>query len=306
MVMPEKQIHHIASIHQLHQAVGGEPPRHPSFSIHRLEDLPRGGPAFPARFTYGFYSVGLKKNLSGYVKYGRTQYDFQEGALGFTAPLQVLSFNQEILENASGWMLFFQPDFLANSILADRLNEYGFFHYQVNEGLHLSKEEDDTLNAIFKNIEAEYQRPIDQHSKQVVVFNLELLLTYAQRYYRRQFVLRNEVNPSVLNRFEKVIHEHFTRSEPLSVGLPTVDYFADQLHLSAKYLSDLLKSLTGKTTQEHIHHQLIEKAKLKLLSSDDSIAEIAYGLGFEYPQYFSRLFKEKTGLSPRAFRTNEN
>ena len=203
-------------------------------------------------------------------------------------------------------MLFFQPDFLTESALADRLNEYGFFDYRVNEGLHLSKEEDDTLNTIFENIEAEYQRPIDQHSKQVVVSNIGLLLTYAERYYRRQFILRNDANASVLNRFENVLREYFNRSEHGSTGLPSVDYFADQLHLSPKYLSDLLKSLTGKTTQEHIHYQLIERAKIKLLSSDASVAEIAYDLGFEYPQYFSRLFKEKTGLSPTAFRLDEN
>ena len=301
-----ENVHHIASLHQLHQLAGVPPPQHPLFSISRLEDLPRGGAGFPERLTYGFYSIGLKKNLSGYVRYGRTHYDFQEGALGFTAPLQVLSFNLEMLTQATGWILFFHPDLLAGAALAQKMSSYGFFDYRVDEGLHLSKTEEDSLNVIFANIAAEYHRPIDSYSKQVVLSNLELLLTYAQRYYGRQFVLRNETNSSVLRAFENKLHHYFDHEESLSQGLPSVDYFASEMNLSAKYLSDILKSLTGKTTQEHIHYQLIEKAKLKLLASGASVAEIAYELGFEYPQYFSRLFKEKTGMSPTAFRLPVN
>ncbi len=302
--MPD--IHHIDSIHLLHQVAGGPPPRHPLFSVHRLEELSNDGPGFPQYLTYGFYAVGLKKNLSGYLKYGRTSYDFQEGALGFTAPLQVLSFELEILKRATGWMLFFQQELLAGSALANTIRDYGFFDYQVNEGLHLSQEEENTLDIIFGNIQTEYQRPIDQYSKQVVLSNIELLLTYAQRYYSRQFILRNDISSSVLNTFESKLHQCLDHAEVLQSGLPSVNYFADQLHLSPKYLSDLLKSLTGKTTQEHIHYQLIEKAKVKLLASDAPVADIAYALGFEYPQYFSRLFKQKTGMSPTTFRLPDN
>ncbi len=301
-----EQVYHIASIHQLHQLAEIEPPRHPLFSITRLEDLPDRSLRFPAHFTYGFYAVGLKKNLSGYVKYGRTSYDFQEGALGFTARLQVLSFEPEILTRATGWMLFFQQELLAGSALANTIRDYGFFDYQVNEGLHLSQEEENTLDIIFGNIQTEYQRPIDQYSKQVVLSNIELLLTYAQRYYSRQFILRNDISSSVLNTFESKLHQCLDDAEVLQSGLPSVNYFADKLHLSPKYLSDLLKSLTGKTAQEHIHYQLIERAKLKLLASDASVSDVAYALGFEYPQYFSRLFKQKTGMSPTAFRLPSN
>lgn len=301
-----KQVHYIATIHQLHQLVEVAPPRHPLFSITRLEDLPKHALRFPAHFTYGFYSVGLKKDLSGYVKYGRTQYDFQEGALGFTAPLQAMSLAPEILSGATGWMLFFQKEMLAGSVLADTMKDYGFFDYQVSEGLHLSQEEESTLEVIFSNIAMEYQRPIDQHSKQVVLSNLELLLTYAQRYYQRQFIVRHHADTSVVSNFESKLGQYFADQASLESGLPSVGHLADELHLSPKYLSDLLKSLTGKTTQEHIHYRLIEKAKLKLLASDASVAEIAYELGFEYPQYFSRLFKEKTGLSPTAFRLPGN
>ncbi len=301
-----KQVYHIASIHQLHQLVEVEPPRHPLFSITRLEDLPNHSLRFPEHFTYGFYAVGLKKNLSGYVKYGRTHYDFQEGALGFTAPLQALSLAPEILNGATGWMLFFQKEILVGSALADRIKNYGFFDYQVSEGLHLSQEEEDTLEVIFKNIKAEYQRPIDQHSKRVVLSNLELLLTYAQRYYQRQFIMRHDVDASLVSTFESKLRQHFEDQVNLESGLPSVNHLASELHLSPKYLSDLLKSLTGKTTQEHIHYQLIEKAKLNLLASDAPVADIAYALGFDYPQYFSRLFKQKTGMSPTTFRLPDN
>ncbi|MEO0528363.1 MAG: AraC family transcriptional regulator, partial [Bacteroidota bacterium] len=220
-------IKHIDSIHVLHELAGASPPNHPLFSIWKLEDLPKITQAnFPELMTYGFYSSGLKKNLKGYVKYGRTAYDFQEGALGFKSPLQLLSFNPEIVAHATGWILFFHKDFIAGTKLAERIQGYNFFGYETNEGLHLSKTEEDVINTIYENIYMEYRRPIDKHSKQVMLSNLELLLTYAQRYYSRQFILRNESDSSALQGFEKVLNAFFEDRPPEINGLPTVEYFA--------------------------------------------------------------------------------
>ncbi|MEM7037305.1 MAG: helix-turn-helix transcriptional regulator [Bacteroidota bacterium] len=296
---------HIPSIHELHQAAGVAPPNHPLFSIHRLQDLAVLSDQFPGDFTYGFYSVGLKKNLGSFIKYGRTQYDFQEGTLGFTAPNQRISFDPNITETARGWVLFFHKDLGMGTPFNEKLDRYGFFDYDVSEGLHLSHKEEDAINQLFANILTEYQYPIDQHSRQVVLSNIELMLTYSERYYKRQFVVRNDANPALLNQFERELNRYF-QAPAEGKGLPTVEHFANELNLSPKYLSDLLKSLTGKTALEHIHYQLIELAKNRLLGSEASISEIAYGLGFEYPQYFSRLFRKKTGMSPKAFRMQHN
>ncbi|MEM8967508.1 MAG: helix-turn-helix transcriptional regulator [Bacteroidota bacterium] len=284
----------------MHKLAGLNSPKHPLFSIHRIENLELRYSDFPKRMTYDFYTTGLKKNLSGFVKYGRTKYDFQEGALGFTAPYQLMEFSSDLINNASGWILFFHKDFLNSSGLQKKLNDYGFFEYHTNEGLHLSEEEEKSIEIIFENIEKEYNNPIDTYSKQVALSNLELLFTYSHRYYRRQFVIRNEVDSSVLTNFNKELQLIFEKkSDP---GLPTVEYLAERLNLSANYLSDLLKSTTGKSAIEHIHGYLIELAKQQLLTTNYSIAEIAFELGFEYPQYFSRLFKKKTGITPTQFR----
>jgi len=299
------KVFNIESIHQLHKLAGGPPPNHPLFCIHQLEELQALDATFPEKFTYNFYCAGLKKNLPENIQYGRSQYNFQEGVLGFTAPLQLMSFERESTENATGWVMFFHEDLMNGTSLKEKIDQYGFFHYNVNEGLSLLPKEEEAIVAIFQNIATEYQRPIDQHSKQVVLSNMELLFTYAERFYTRQFIVSNDTNPDVLQRFEQALRAYF-KSDNEVQGLPTVDYFADKLHLSANYLSDLLKSLTGKTTLEHIHHQVIEAAKHKILATNQSMAQIAFDLGFEYPQYFSRLFKNKTGMTPKEFRLSRN
>ncbi|OJJ21470.1 hypothetical protein BKI52_13050 [marine bacterium AO1-C] len=299
------EVFNIESIHQLHYLAGGPPPNHPLFCIHQLEDIQALDAKFPEKFTYNFYCTGLKKNLPENIQYGRSHYDFQEGVMGFTAPLQVMSFERHATENATGWVIFFHKDLMNGTPLQDKIDQYGFFHYNVDEGLFLSPKEEEAMMAIFQNIATEYQRPIDQHSKQVVLSNLELLFTYAERFYARQFIVRNDTNPDILRRFEQTLKAYFNQSRDLP-ALPTVEYFADQLNLSANYLSDLLKSLTGKSTLEHIHYQIIEMAKHKILGTNQSMAEIAFELGFEYPQYFSRLFKNKTGMTPKEFRLSSN
>ena len=191
---------------------------------------------------------------------------------------------------------------LANSKLSNDILKYGFFNYETNEALHVSKMEEDQMDQIFENIYHEYTLPIDQFSKEVILSNIELLLTYSRRFYNRQFITRNEVDSSLLSNFERYLHEYFSQNDIESKGIPEVNYFSEKLNLSSKYLSDMLKSLTGKTTKEHINFMLLNKAKQLLLATDKSVAEVAYQLGFEYPQYFSRFFKERTGESPKSFR----
>lgn len=293
---------HIKTIHQLHKLAGLKEPKHPLFSIHRIEELQLDSENFPEEMTYDFYTAGLKKNLNGYVKYGRTNYDFQEGALGFTAPFQLMEFNAGLIQNASGWILFFHKELLNITKLVKSIDDYGFFEYAVNEGLHLSKDEEKSIEDIFQNIEKEYQLPIDKYSKQVVLSNLELLFTYSDRYYSRQFIVRNEVGTTIFSNFKAELKSAFYDNDKL----PTVEQLAEKLNLSANYLSDFLKTTTGNSAIEHIHGYIIEQAQKRLILSDKSISEIAFELGFEYPHYFSRLFKKRTGLTPTEFRTTSH
>ncbi|MEM1137978.1 MAG: AraC family transcriptional regulator, partial [Bacteroidota bacterium] len=244
---------HIKSINQLHKLAKIGSSKHPLYSIYRFEDLTSKEITIPLKYTYGFYQIGLKKDLEGYIKYGRKQYDFQEGVLGFSAPLQIIEVSPDIISKASGFTLMFHKEYIAGSSLEAKFDEYSFFSYAVAEGLHLSLEEEQNIIKIFENIETEYNLPIDQHSKEVVIANLELLLTYAKRYYKRQFVIRNDAKPDILKSFEKELKIYYYGKE--DVALPSVEYFADKLHLSSNYLSDLLKATTGKTTLEHIHFQ---------------------------------------------------
>lgn len=289
---------HIKTIHQLHKLAGLKEPKHPLFSIHKIEDLQLDSEYFPEKMTYDFYTVGLKKNLNGYVKYGRTNYDFQEGTLGFTAPFQLMEFSLDIIQNAKGWILFFHRELLNSTKFEKSIDEYGFFEYAVNEGLHLSKDEEKSIEDILQNIEKEYLLPIDKYSKQVVLSNLELLFTYSDRYYSRQFIVRNEVSTAIFSNFKAELKSAFNDNDKL----PTVERLAEKLNLSANYLSDYLKTTTGNSAIEHIHGYIVTQAQKELISSDKSISEIAFELGFEYPHYFSRLFKKKTGLTPSEYR----
>ncbi|MEL7005522.1 MAG: helix-turn-helix domain-containing protein [Bacteroidota bacterium] len=302
--MIESRIKHIETLPDLCKLAGLPPPEHPLIGIIRLEDIPIIGIDLGS-LSFGFYSISLKRNLKGYIEYGRKQYDFQEGLLGFVAPNQAITFDQCDATNSSGWELYFESDLLANSKLATDIQRYGFFNYETSEALHVSKKEEDQIDQIFQNIYDEYSLPIDQFSKEVILSNLELLLTYSKRFYQRQFITRNEVDSSVVSNFEKELNAYFSIEDLQASGIPGVSYFSDKLSLSSKYLSDLLKTLTGKTTKEHIQFQLLKKAKHLILGTDKSVAEIAYQLGFEYPQYFSRFFKEKTGESPKEYRMNK-
>ena len=249
------------------------------------------------------YTVFLKRNLKGRLYYGHQPYDFREGVLGFSAPGQVFTVDETLdISGVSGWMLLFHPDLLRRYPLARKITGYGFFTYAVHEALHVSAPEEAVLDALLAGLRHEYARPIDAFSQDVLVAQLDVLLSYANRFYHRQFLTRRAAGPAddLLSRFEALLAAYFAGEQDRP--LPTVQHFADALHVSPAYLSDALRTLTGQNSQQHLHHALIERAKDLLLSTSLSINETAFRLGFEYPQYFSRLFKRKTGLTPAAFR----
>ncbi|MBF9221586.1 helix-turn-helix domain-containing protein [Hymenobacter ruricola] len=281
----------------------GKPaPAHPLLTIIDLSEA--RGQAPPKGLTPvvpQLYSIWLKKGLKGTIYYGRQSYDFGEGVLGFQAPGQVFAIDETLdLSEISGWMLVFHPDLLAKYPLAKKILSYSFFSYDVHEALHLSAKEEAVLDGLLRNMKLEYEQPIDAFSQDVLISQLEVLLSYANRFYHRQFLTRRTPEHDLLSRFEALVTEYFAPDG--EQPLPTVQHFADALHVSPAYLSDMLRSLTGQNTQQHLHHALIEKAKRLLLTTSFTINETAFQLGFEYPQYFTRLFKSKTGLTPAAFR----
>ncbi|MBT1686836.1 helix-turn-helix domain-containing protein [Dawidia soli] len=252
-----------------------------------------------------FYALICKNYNRNNVKYGRKPVDFQNGSLICLAPNQVLEMDDDEEETPElrGWGLFFHPDLIRPTSLNDKMKDYNFFSYEVSEALHLSDKEKSTLYDCIVKIQNELQENIDTHSQNIIVSNIELLLNYCTRFYGRQFITRKSSHNSIVAQVEKFLRAYFKRDDIRELGLPTVKYLAEQVHLSPGYLSDLLKKETGKNTQDHIHFYLIEEAKSILLSTDKSVGEIAYLLGFEYPQYFNKLFKQKTGKTPMEFRS---
>lgn len=275
-------------------------PRHPLISIYPFKDMPKIVLDGPVRFTLGFYVVTIKYNCDCKSVYGQTSYDYDEGVMGFVAPNQVLGVEQDHYYPERGWCLTFHPDLLLQTELAKKIKDYEFFYYKVNEALILSEDEERDMEDLFQKIKKEIERPIDKFSQEVLVAHLDLLLTYSNRFYNRQFITRKPINSDVLTRFEALLDAHFTHEQ----GLPSVKLLAEQLHLSAKYLGDMLKQLTGLSAQQHIHEKLIEIAKERLSTTSLPVSQIAYDLGFEHSQSFSKLFKSKTNLSPLEFRAS--
>jgi len=296
----------IQRIAQSHQALGSGKPKHPLFSILRFEDLKQVANESRVRLIFDFYQIVLKKDCPGKLQYGQTLFDFDEGVMSFFAPKQVsiLEKSDEILAK-SGWVLNIHPDFLRTFSLGQKIKEYGFFEYAVNEALLLSEEEEKSIEFIFQQIEKEYHLPIDIFSQDVVISNIELLLTYCNRYYNRQFIVRKPKSSELLTKMEMILNEHFNTDSVVKC-LPTANSVASQLNFSTKYLSDCLKQLTGQTTQQIIQEKLIGHAKEILTYSELSVSEIAYQLGFEHSQSFSKLFKNKTNQSPSEFRNSFN
>lgn len=300
--MKNTEPHNIKTISEYHQFRGLPKPEHPLISVINLENISTLQHNEPRHLTQNFYSIALKRNFSGKLKYGQQEYDFDEGVMFFISPGQVFSIQPDQVLKHSGWLLLIHPDFLWNTSLARMIKQYEYFSYAVNEALHLSEKEEMTITGILQQIAHEYHSNIDKFSQPVIIAQLELLLTYADRFYHRQFITRKITNHKLLTRLEDILTAYFDNETLIRKGLPTVQYIAGELNVSPNYLSGLLKVLTGQNTQQHIHSKLIEKAKEKLSSTDMSVSEIAYELGFEYPQSFSKLFKTKTSLSPLAFR----
>lgn len=250
--------------------------------------------------TCDFYSISLKNVLSGELVYGRTKYDCTQGTLLFTAPGQKLIFKGMVF-SPEAYHIAFHKDFIRGTDLYDKIKKYHFFEYRVNEALHLSPKEEMQLKAIFTSIEAEYQNNQDEFSKEIILSQLETLLKYSDRYYKRQFLNRRTINQGLLSRFTEVLTDYFEAGDLLNKGIPTVDWMAAKLQVSHRYMSDMIKAETGRTAIDQINLFLVEEAKNLLLSPKASISETAYQLGFEYPQYFSRLFKKKTGMSPKEY-----
>jgi AraC-like DNA-binding protein len=296
----------IRSITEKHRLVGLPDPLHPLVSVIHISDVRFTDPEIWKNFSVGFYCISLKKNVGGKTKYGQGYYDYDKGVMTFIAPKQVMSLDEsqtDILSPASGYALFIHPDFFYQHPLAITIKNYGFFSYAINEALHLSEKEEKDVEDIFLKIEQEYQH-IDKHTQDIILAQVDLLLNYSNRFYERQFITRKAVNHDILTKVEQLLTAYFDNTEVS--GLPTVEYMAGQLNLSPHYLSDLLRSLTGQSAQQHIQEKLIEKAKGYLSITKLSVAEIAYQLGFEHPQSFNKLFKRKTDLSPLEFRQSFN
>jgi AraC-like DNA-binding protein len=292
----------IESISQLHELLGCGKPKHPLITVLDPHPLQVSSQMRNVRVVSNFFAVWLKTTDCG-IEYGRNHYDFEEGAPVFTAPQQVVSVSGEVAEDEAGWMLFFHPDLIRSTGLGEKIDQYTFFSYEIHEALHLSDAEKATITQCIQNIKEEYEQRIDDHSQSVIVSNVELLLNYCSRYYARQFNTRTTANKDLLTRFERVLKDHFDSGQLIKKGIPTVQDLAGEVHLSADYLSDLLKKETGRSAKDHINDFVVEKAKYLLLNSQDTISGIAYELGFNYPHYFSRLFKAKTGLTPQEFRS---
>ncbi len=257
-----------------------------------------------ARAHYGFYCVFLKDAVCGNLKYGCNYYDYQEGTLVFIAPGQVIGIgNKPGNPVPEGWGLLFHPDIIRGTSLGQNIKKYSFFSYEANEALHLSEKERQIILDSFHKIDHELQQSIDKHSNTLIANNIELLLNYCMRFYDRQFITRSQVNKDILARFEYLLDDYYESGKPLTMGLPTVKYFADRLHLSPNYFGDLVKKETGKSAQEQVQLKILDMAKERIFDTSKSISEIAYELGFKHPQHFSRLFKYETGYTPNQYRS---
>ncbi|QBQ41038.1 AraC family transcriptional regulator [Sphingobacterium psychroaquaticum] len=260
-----------------------------------------------SRMTFGLYCIFVKDIKCGDLKYGCNYYDYEEGTLVFISPGQVIDVENKVdLYQPKGYGLVFHPDLIKGTALANLMDDYHFFSYNTNEALHLSAEERKIVFDCFAKIEYELSHSIDKHSKKLIASNIELFLNYCERFYDRQFITRENANKGILEKFEQLLNTYFNSENPYTIGLPTVAYFADELHLSANYFGDLIKKETGKSAQDYIQNKTTDIAKTKIQSGDKTINEIAYELGFKYPQHFSRLFKNRVGMTPNEYRNVGN
>ncbi|WP_020601816.1 helix-turn-helix domain-containing protein [Spirosoma spitsbergense] len=300
---------HIRTISEFHAFRNLPKPQHPLISVVDVGTVMHLDNEEPIKLILDCYAISVKRMHNVNVTYGQHSFDFNEGIMSFMSPGQVFSIavedkNEEVKK--SGWVIYIHPDFLWNTPLAKTIKQYDFWSYSLHEALFLSDKEEAIINNIILTINQEYHDNIDRFSKQIIISQIESLLGYADRFYHRQFITREKANHQILDRLEELLADYFNSGSLISKGLPTVQLLAEQLHLSPKYLSSLLRVLTGQNTQQHIHEKLIEKAKEKLSASNLSVSEIAYELGFEHLQSFSKLFKAKTSFSPLEFRQSFN
>jgi AraC family transcriptional activator of pobA len=295
----------LASITEIHRLLGIPGPLHPLITLLDTREERVNLSRLPVSYVTTLYKISFISKLGGKFRYGQSYYDFDEGSMVFTAPNQIVG-STKIYKGNEGYSLIFHQDFLQGYPLAAKIKQYRFFSYASNEALHLSEQERRTVSTIFTIIQEELNSRIDDFSHEVVIMQIELLLSYAKRFYKRQFLTRHAADNDFLVKFEKILNGFFENKRAADHGLPTVQYLADQLNYTPDYLSDLLRSLTGLNAQQHIHERLIEKSKELLSTTTLTISEVAFSLGFEHPQSFSRLFKIKTKLSPVQFRSSLN
>ncbi len=295
------------TISEFHEQREFPPPENPLFSVLHTElkdgedrSCEEEDQDEAVSLTNGFYSISLKNIISGEIVYGRTKYDCTNGTLLFTAPDQTLVF-KGLVFSSEAYHIAFHKDYLVGNPLFDKIKKYNFFNYNVNEALHLSPKEEELLKTLFNNIKTEYHNNQDEFSKEIILSHLETLLKYSDRFYKRQFLNRKEINQGLFTRFKNILDVYFETNQFEENGIPSVEWLANQLGVSHRYMSDTIKAETGKTAVDQINLYLIEEAKNLLLAPNASISETAYKLGFEYPQYFSRLFKKKVGISPKEY-----
>ncbi|MCT2561720.1 helix-turn-helix domain-containing protein [Chryseobacterium herbae] len=291
---------HFRSLSALHEAMGISAPLHPLISIIDYGETRFDPKIFENGTKSDFYKISFKTKFNGKIRYGQGYYDFENGGMSFVSPGQVLRMDNEEADY-SGMSLHIHPDFIRPYSLLKKIKEYSFFSYSAAEALYLSEKEKKTIKDVFDNIQNELNERIDQFSQDVIISQIELLLTYSNRFYNRQFITRKYVNTNLLSKMEDLLNEYFDNEKGVN-ALPTVEYLASQLNLTPRYLSDMLRHHTGQNAQQHIHHKLIEKAKEYLSESQFSVSETAYQLGFEHPQSFSKLFKKKTELTPNEYK----
>jgi AraC-like DNA-binding protein len=297
-----EQAYHFDTI-SAYNTFNNHPTLHPLVSV---IDFSKAKERTGSKMTFGLYCIFLKDVKCGDLKYGCNYYDYEAGTLVFIAPGQVIDVaNKTNRYQPMGYALVFHPDLIKGTSLGKIINDYNFFSYHTNESLHLSDRERHLVLDCFSKIESEIQQSVDKHSKKLIASNIELFLNYCDRFYDRQFITRENVNKGILEKFEDLLNSYFSSDNPVLIGLPSVAYCADQLHLSANYFGDLIKKETGKTAQEYIQNKIIDVAKSKIFESDKTINEIAFELGFKYPQHFSRLFKSRVGYTPNEYRSGK-
>jgi AraC family transcriptional activator of pobA len=289
------------SISEMHNVLGFPKPLHPLISLVNYSDIKTPYEEWPKSILPNFYKISYKKSLTGKIKYGQGYYDFDEGGLSFISPNQVIACADDE-QDYSGYTLLIHPDFIRGYSLDNKIKTYGFFSYAANEALYLSDKEKKIIFSVFEHIGDELNNTIDDFSQDLVVSHIEVLLNYSNRFYKRQFLTRKHVNNDLLSKMEKLLNEYFNNESPINLGVPSVEYIAKDLSVSSRYLSDMLRAITGQNAQQHIHNVLIGKAKEYLTTTNLSVAEIAYKLGFEQPQSFNKLFKNKTNKTPVQFK----